>query len=121
MKSLRLYSDENGESHFENVETAYTSAQYAPPAPSFGVSEPTDASRYIMVRFPAGWDSDFHPTPRRQLFVVLSGAIEGGASDGEAVLFKAGDTLMMEDTEGKGHSAKVVSKNDVLALMVHLD
>ena len=93
--------------------------EYAPPAPSFGISEPIDAMRYVMVEFPAGWDSDLHPTPRRQLCVVLSGEIEAVASDGTAVVYKAGDALLMEDTEGKGHSAKVVSRSDALALMVH--
>ena len=82
MKYLRLYADEDGESHVEEKEATYTSLEYAPPAPAIELAEPVDATRYVIVRFPAGWDSGLHPTPRRQLFVVLSGEIEGEASDG---------------------------------------
>ncbi len=121
MRYLRLYADQDGESHFEEITATYTPIEYAPPAPSFEVSEPVDATRYVMVRFPAGWDSGLHPTPRRQLFVVFAGEIEGVASDGSTEAFKAGDALLMEDTEGKGHSAMVTSQSDVLALMVHLE
>ena len=121
MKSLRLYADQDGESHFEEATVTYSPTEYAPPAPAFGVSEPINATRYIMVRFPAGWDSGLHPTPRRQLCVVCSGEIEAGASDGSAVVFKAGDALLMEDTQGKGHSATVIGQTEALALMVHLE
>jgi hypothetical protein len=101
MKYFRLYTDRNGESHFEAATTTYAPIEYAPPAPALEVSEPVEATRYVMVRFPAGWDSGLHPAPRRQL--------------------KAGDVLLMEDTEGKGHAATVKSRTDVLGLMVHLE
>jgi hypothetical protein len=121
MKNLRLYADQNGESHFEEVEATYTPVEYAPPAPAFEVSDPTETTRYIAVRFPAGWDSEPHPTPRRQVFVVTSGQFEGMTSDGTTVLLEAGDTVLMEDTTGKGHSAKVIGQDDVLGLMIHLE
>jgi len=121
MKCFRLYADEDGESHFEKTETELTPSQYAPPAPSFDVSEPVDTTRYVMVRFPAGWDSTHHRAPRRQLFIVLSGEFEGAASDGSKITLKAGDVLLMEDTTGKGHGATVKGADDVFALMVHLE
>ena len=121
MKYLRLYADDNGESHFEEIEATYTPIEYAPPAPAIDVSEPTDATRFVMVRFPAGWDSGLHPTPRRQLFVVFSGELEGEASNGTQISMRAGDVLLMEDTVGKGHTARVVGQGDVLAMLVHLE
>ncbi len=121
MQYPRLYVDDSGESHFGETEAKFAPMEYAPPAPPFGVSEATDASRYIFVKFPAGWESEPHPTPRRQLFVVLSGEIEGTASDGESRTFGPGNTLLMEDTEGKGHAARVVSDGEVHALMIHLE
>ena len=121
LKCIRLYTDEDGESHFEKIEIAFTPQHYAPPAPSFDVSEPVETTRYIMVRFPAGWDSAFHCAPRRQLFVVLSGELEGTASDGAIITLTAGDVLLMEDTTGKGHGATVKGEEDVHGLMVHLE
>lgn len=121
MKSFRLYADEDGESHFEKTEIEFSPNHYAPPAPPFDISEPVEATRYLMVRFPAGWDSAFHCAPRRQLFIVLSGELEGAASDGAKMTFAAGDALLMEDTTGKGHGATVKGEDDVFALMVHLE
>lgn len=121
MKCFRLSSDEDGESHFENSGIEFTPNHYAPPAPPFDVSEPVDAARYVVVRFPTGWDSAFHCAPRRQLFVVLSGELEGAASDGAKMTFTAGDALLMEDTTGKGHGATVKGADDVFGLMVHLE
>ncbi len=121
MKCLRVYADRDGESHIEESEIELTPMLYAPPAPSFDVSEPVETTRYVMVRFPAGWDGELHRSPRRQLFVVLSGELEGGASDGSTVTLSAGDVLLMEDTTGKGHTAAVKGGDDVFALMVHLE
>ena len=58
MKYLRLFADDHGESHFEEVETELTPLIYAPPAPSLDVSAPSDATRYVYVRMAAGWRAD---------------------------------------------------------------
>ena len=121
MKGYRLYADKDGESHFEESEVAFTPKQYAPPAPPFDISEPVETARYVTVRFPAGWDSPFHCAPRRQLFVVLSGELEGTASDGASITLKAGDVLLMEDTTGKGHGATVKGDEELHGLMVYLE
>lgn len=121
MKYRRLYASEDGESHVEDIEATYSSIVYAPPAPALDVSEPVDATRHVMMRFPVGWTSELHPTPRRQLFVVLSGVLEGETSGGTVMTFKAGDVLLMEDTTGKGHTVKTIGGEDALALMVHLE
>ena len=121
MQYLRLYADAEGESHVEEIDVSYTPLNYAPPAPPIDFSEPTDASRYVMVRFHAEWDSELHPTPRRQLFIVLSGEIEGETTDGSVMNLRPGDVVLMEDTTGKGHTAKAVGGQEVLAMMVHLE
>ena len=121
MKYLRLYADEDGESRVEEMQAGFNMAVYAPPAPAFGVSDPTEAKRVILVHFPAGWDSDLHPAPRRQLFVMLSGRFQGQTSDGALMDLAPGDVVLMEDTTGKGHSARTIGGSDVHALMVHLE
>ena len=70
---------------------------------------------------PAGWASDWHPSPARNMFFVLTGEWEVSASDGETRKFSAGSALLVEDTTGKGHSSRVVSGTDSLAAMVQLD
>jgi len=121
MKYLRLYAGEDGESHVEEMHAEFNMAMYAPPAPTFGVSDPTDAKRFVMVHFPSGWDSELHPAPRRQLFVMLSGQFQGQTSGGMLMDLGPGDAMLMEDTTGKGHSARTMGGSEVYALMVHLE
>ena len=115
----RLFADENGESHFEDIEISMTEIQYAPPAPAVEISEPVEASRYVWFRFPSDWSDAAHPSPRRQLFVVLAGEVEGWTSKGDRRVFRVGDRLLMEDTTGKGHGARPLN-GEALALMIAL-
>ena len=106
VRCMRLFADENGDSHFEDIEISMTEVQFAPPAPAVEISEPIEASRYVWFRMPADWSDDAHPSPRRQLFIVLAGAVEGWTSKGDRRVFSVGDRLLMEDTTGKGHGAR---------------
>lgn len=119
IKCTRLFSDGIGESHFEDIEIDMSSIQYAPPAPPLDISEPTDATRFFWLRFPKDWLDAAHPSPRRQLFVVLEGVVEGWTSTGETRTFRAGDRLLMEDVTGKGHGARPLN-GKALAVVIAL-
>ena len=116
-----LYTDEFGESHFEEVEIGLMLTDYVPPAPPLSLSAFWPASQVRFMNAPAGWASDWHPSSARNLFFVISGEWEVTASDGETRRFPLGSVLMVEDTHGKGHSSRVVSEVDCLAAMVQLD
>jgi quercetin dioxygenase-like cupin family protein len=120
VKYVRLYSDEGGDSHFEDVGVRFESVDYAPPAPPLDLSSSTPASQFLFARAPSGWHGDWHPTPRRQFFCCLAGEIEVTASDGETRLFLPGDVLLLEDTTGKGHKSKVTSEEDLIFAVVQL-
>ena len=120
VKCTRLFSDRLGESHFEDIEIDMLSTQYAPPAPALDISEPIEAKKVFWFRFPDDWHDGAHPSPRRQLFIVLEGEVEGWTSNGETRTFRAGDRLLMEDTTGKGHGAKPIN-GEALALVVALE
>jgi len=119
IKCMRLFADDVGESHFEETEIDMSSVQYAPPAPPLEISAATEATQFFWFRFPKDWTDGAHPSPRRQLFVVLSGEVEGWTSRGERRIFRAGDRLLMEDTSGKGHGARPVN-GETEALVVVL-
>lgn len=102
----RLFADGNGDSYFEDIEISMTEVQYAPPAPALEISDPVEASRYAWLRLPADWSDDAHPSPHRQLCIVLAGAVEGRTSKGDRRVFGVGDRLLMEDTAGKGHGTR---------------
>ena len=117
----RLYADEFGESHFEDIEMALTLTDYAPPAPPLSLSAFLSASQVRFMNAPGGWASDWHPSSARNLFFVISGEWEVTASDGETRRLGIGSVLLVEDTHGRGHSSRVVSKADSLAAIVQLD
>jgi hypothetical protein len=115
-----VYFDPEGESHSQDVELDLVETNYAPPAPPIWVSASFQASGYQFLRFLPGWYGDWHPVPRRQMFIFLKGESEGETSDGARLRFGPGDILLAEDTQGKGHRSWVVGDEDVLAAVVVL-
>jgi redox-sensitive bicupin YhaK (pirin superfamily) len=77
------------------------------------------ASAVVYVRHDE-WDSAAHPAPnpapRRQWVVVLRGAVEVEVTDGSRRIFRPGDLLRAEDTEGVGHITRPVGNPPVEAL-----
>ena len=120
-KYIRLYADQNGESHFEDLEVELAPMDFAPPAAPLNVAQFLPTARSFGVGFPAGWHGETpHPTPRRQIFCLLAGTYEVTASDGTARRFDAGDVLLLEDTAGKGHSTRIIGNREGLAFVVAL-
>ena len=118
---VRLYADESGESHFEDVEIALVPVDFAPPAAPLNIAQcfPTAQSRWVGA--PVGWDGQKpHPSPHRQIFCLLQGECEVTVSDGNVRRFAAGSVLLLEDTWGKGHSTRVTGQEDVLVFSVAL-
>ncbi len=120
MKYTRLFADESDQSDFDDVEVEFVSTDYVAGADPLQLSPEMDAEAYRLMKAPAGWSSDWHPSSARNLFVVLSGIWEVTASSNETKRFKPSDVLLVEDTSGKGHKSAVVSEDDSLALMVQL-
>src|SRR2546423_15687190 len=121
MRIVRLYADNDGESHFEEVEIDLTLTDYAPPAPPLHLAPPTTAIRCGFMQAPSGWSSDWHPSPARNMFFVSTGEWEVTASDGETRRFGGGSILLVEDTRAKGHSSRVIGEVDSLAALVQLE
>jgi len=121
VKYTRIYSDAEGESHFEDVETELTLVDLAPPAPPLYLSAFTQATQFAFLSAPIDFFGDWHPTPKRQVFFYLSGEIEAEVSDGEVRLFGPGSIILVEDTTGKGHTSRVVGKDNVLLAFVQLE
>jgi quercetin dioxygenase-like cupin family protein len=120
MKYVRIYADPAGESHFEDVEVELSELDFVPPTPPLKLSSFSPALQYAFCSFPAGWRGDWHHTPQRQIFFVLSGEIAGQVSDGEVRHFRAGGVVLGEDTTGKGHVSWVIGKTDALTAVVQL-
>lgn len=114
---VRLYSDEAGDSHFDDVEVTLDPVDFAPPAPPLNIAWLFPASGCGFVGGPPEWGGEVpHPAPRRQVFCTLSGSYEVTASDGERRQFPPGSMLLLEDTTGAGHSTRISEEALVFAV-----
>jgi len=118
MEYTRLYADDYGESHFEDVTVSLSPTTFAASSPPLNVSKLKPASQFGFMSAPAGWSSDWHPSAGRNFFVVLNGEWEVTASDGETRRFAAGSLLLVEDTTGKGHISRVIAES--ISVLVEL-
>ena len=109
MRHVRIYADEAEVPHYGDVEVDFTEGDFAPPAPPLGLSVLMPAERTGFILMPVAWAGDWHPTPRRQFTIVLSGQVEVRVGDGETRLFGPGEVALLEDTTGTGHSTTVAT------------
>lgn len=116
----RLFTDGNGESHFEDVGVKLNSVDFAPPAPPLELFNFESAEQCSLLKAVEGWYGDWHPAPYRQLHFYLSGTIGAETSDGEKRQFGPGSIVLVEDCSGKGHRSWVVGSDEVVIAIVKL-
>lgn len=117
MKVTRIYSGEDGESHFEDLEV---------PLRDLGrigsLSERIPATGLVFRETGPDYDFDFHNAPRRQYVIMLSGGgVEVEVGDGTKRRLYAGDILLAEDTTGRGHISRAIDDEPRVSLFVTLD
>jgi hypothetical protein len=117
---MRLYADEEGESHFEDMEITFQETDFVPPAPPVLLSSFNPANQYGFEVVPLGYYGDWHPAPGRVLAIHLSGQGEIEASDGEVRTIRPGTILLAEDTTGKGHISRATGSDEGLVLILLL-
>jgi hypothetical protein len=97
----RIYSDANGDTHFEDIIIPLIEAG------NIGrLSAKEPASGIIFREVDPGYDWNFHVAPQRQYNILVDGEIEIETSLGEKRIFKGGEVLLLEDTSGKGHRTR---------------
>jgi len=113
-----LSVSKGSETQFVDRSRPIPTDDYAPPAPPVSLGILTEQSRVIVISFPKGLAYDvFHPAPRHQWAVIVSGRLELGVSDGETRVFNAGSVLNIKDTGSEGHTTRVVGEEDVMMLV----
>ena len=118
MDLLEIYADVNGETHFRRASVALEPNHYAPPSPPLEISAETPVTTSLFLVAPPGWDDAFHPTPRRQYAVLLDGGLSVTVSDGETVMMKPGDMVLLNDAGSKGHLSRVQGDQPARFLMI---
>ena len=98
VRIVRLYSGEDGESHFEDLELALEDG----PSTAFPVAT------LDFREAPAEHEPGRHNASRRQFVITLSGALEVEIGDGSRRRLGPGEVLLAEDLSGRGHVSRTV-------------
>ena len=131
---IRLYTGEDGESHFETI--PLDMQPFSDSEGSFGMATSLLESQGIIFRTsPPGYSLDWHCAPRRQYIIQLTGTTEievgvGESSSADAnsisfsqqkILVGPGDVLLAEDLTGRGHCTRVVGSEQRFYAVLPLD
>jgi len=120
MKYTRIFADEEGETHFKDVEIELESVDVAYSESPLYLSPYIHSTQYAFFVFPSGMHGDWHQAPRKQILFLLSGEMELQVSDGESRRLHAGSIVLTEDKTGKGHMGKVLGSADVVGVVIQL-
>ena len=101
---VRIWADEAGESHFDDVVLDISVAPAEPGVAELWVTAGLDVDRAHFVTVQAfDQHPDWHCAPRRQFVVFLDGWTRITVSDGESRTLPAGGVVLVEDLTGRGH------------------
>ena len=101
MKLPRIYVGEDNQSHFEELELPLLPDRR-------NTSEWLSGANVAFAESAALEPQDWHHAPRRQLVLVLSGALEVEVGDGSKRRFGVGDFFLADDLAGQGHRTRDV-------------
>ena len=116
MKYTRIYSGEDGQSHFEDLE--------------YDMQDRGDIGKFsslwkgpgaIFREVGGNYNYDFHCAPRRQFVVNLTGSVDIEVGDGTVRRMEAGSILLAEDTTGQGHISRAVNSEHRTCIFIPLE
>ena len=110
MAIFRMYTGPDGKSHWEEQ----TLAEHPT------LTKPQATAHIVFSEQPVGKFLDWHPAPRRQYVIVVSGQLEIGFGDGTVRRFGPGDARLVEDTTGQGHTTRYVGPGPVITATIPL-
>jgi hypothetical protein len=110
---VRLYTGEDGKSHFEDITLPLTGDTRGRERTAW-----QEVTGIEFARFPVGYVSDWHNASCRMYAIILSGQVDCKIGDGTVQRLGPGDVLLEEDLTGQGHSNRVVDDQPVLVAFV---
>jgi hypothetical protein len=118
---LRIWTDDDGVSHLDDVTLPEQLAPAEAGVAPLVVSDPIGVDRVHFVTVRAGDQApDWHTGPRRQLVTFLTGSVTIETSDGDRRDLPAGSTVLVEDLVGPGH-VTTHAAGDQRVLVIPLD
>lgn len=122
VKYIRIFADEVGETHIEDVTMPYRTDVVAENVPPLHISSLLKGEGVFFMGTEVNQafrDLPFHNAPRRMMVIQFAGSSEQTTSDGSVRLLNPGDVLIAEDVTGKGHRSRNIG-SEVLYAMIPL-
>ena len=116
MNYVHLYTGPDGLSYFRDTEVAM---HVDTKDPGTELSKLFTSTGMMFRHNSSDYQMDYHPAPRRQFIINLSGEVEIVASGGETRRFGAGSIMLADDRTGKGHISRLLTQERV-SLFVHV-
>jgi hypothetical protein len=76
------------------------------------------ATGFFYLKLPAGYVQEWHPAPRRQYVIAVSGRAEIELADGKKIALEPGRVILAEDITGKGHLSRCLGPQDCIVAEV---
>ena len=119
MNAIRIYSDAEGESHFEDIELDLVPLSVGELRTSSTENWPASTVQFRQVD--DDFESGFHTAPERRIVINLAGYSELEVSSGERRVLGPGSIQLVEDLEGRGHKAAKTSGQPLQMLIIGLE
>jgi hypothetical protein len=115
VKVTRLFTGADGKTKVEEYEVPLK-----PQGRGTELSEAVAVESLQFRRNNQDYNLDWHPAPRRQFVVTLSGESEIELEGGRKLRLGPGHILLAEDTTGQGHISRAIGSQDRLSLFITL-
>ena len=116
MKYVHLYTGDDGESHFKDVEIEMKDTKDRGQR-----SEPVRAKTIFFSATDPRFEVDWHKVPGRRFVITIEGEDEVTASDGTKRRFGPGDIMLADDAESRGHISRTLSNTARKKIFVTLE
>ena len=116
LRVTRIFTGADGQTHFDQVDVKLSAVPGAPA--TIEKSAPVRVTRSYVVRAAAGAVEGWHTADRQRYMVAISGRAELEIADGQKVFIEPGRICLDEDLTGKGHTFRVLGREDWVALFV---
>jgi hypothetical protein len=103
MALYRVYGDEVGETHLAEIELPELEVNSEGVEKLRGVLNIPAITVGIVQLTKLTPSQDLHPAPERRLLVFLQGETEITTTTGDRHVLRAGDCLLADDVDSKGH------------------
>jgi len=117
MRITRIYTGDDGESHFEDIDVPMIDRGQ----PIGSISRLEKATGILFRETGADYSYDFHTAPRRQYVINLDAGVEIEVGDGSKRRLGPGDIILAEDTTGRGHISRSVDDRPRRSIFITLD